>query len=63
MTMINTIANKIAVLKRAIRRNRSRKNTENALYNLTDHELNDIGLSRGDIKYIARGGKVYRRTY
>ena len=30
--MINTITNKIAVLKRAIRRNRSRKNTENALF-------------------------------
>lgn len=61
--MINTITNKIAVLKRAIRRNRSRKNTENALSQLTDYELNDIGLSRGDIKYVARGGRVYRRTY
>ena len=57
---INTITNKIAVLKRAIRRNR-RKNTENA-YSMNDYELNDIDY-RGDIKYVARGGRVYRRTY
>ena len=61
--MINSITNKIAVIKRALQRKQSRKNTERALSQLTDYELNDIGLSRGDIKYVAAGGKVYGRTY
>ena len=42
--MINTIANKIGWLKRAYSRTQSRKQTEKALSDLTDFELNDIGL-------------------
>ena len=30
------------------------RDTRNALYRLTDRELNDIGLSRVDIEHIAR---------
>lgn len=30
------------------------RDTRNALYGLTDRELNDIGLSRGDIERVAR---------
>lgn len=61
--MINTIANKIGWLKRAYSRTQSRKQTEKALSDLTDFELNDIGLCRGDIRSVARGKKVYRKTY
>lgn len=61
--MINTITNKLAVLKRAMRRIQSRRHTERTLNDLTDYELNDIGLCRGDIRHVARGRKVYRKTY
>ncbi len=27
---------------------------------LTDYELRDIGITRGDINHICRGGKVHR---
>ena len=30
------------------------RDTRNALYRLTDRELSDIGLSRGDIERVAR---------
>lgn len=30
------------------------RDTRNALYSLTDRELNDIGLTRGDIERVAR---------
>lgn len=30
------------------------------LNNLTDRELNDIGIGRSDILHVARGGKLYR---
>lgn len=61
--MINTITNKLVSLKRAYSRNQSRRATEKALSDLNDYELNDIGLCRGDIKSVARGEKVYRKTY
>ncbi len=34
------------------------KRTEKELYTLTDRELNDLGISRGDISRIARGSVV-----
>lgn len=61
--MINTITNKLSWLKRAYDRNQSRRATEKALSDLNDFELNDIGLTRGDIRSVARGDKIYRRTY
>ena len=61
--MINTITNKLSWLKRAYDRNLSRKATEKALSDLNDFELNDIGLCRGDIKSVARGDTIYRKTY
>ncbi len=61
--MINTIANKLSWVKRAYTRSQGRKATEQALSELNDFELNDIGLCRGDIKSVARGEKVYRKTY
>ena len=30
------------------------RDTRNALHRLTDRELTDIGLTRGDIEYVAR---------
>jgi uncharacterized protein YjiS (DUF1127 family) len=37
--------------------------TENSLYKLSDRELNDIGISRGDIHALARGDKDHKRSY
>ena len=31
-----------------------------ALSSLSDYELRDIGITRGDINHICRGGTVYR---
>ena len=30
------------------------------LSRLSDYELRDIGITRGDIDHICRGGKIYR---
>ncbi len=35
----------------------------NELISLSDYELNDMGISRCDIKHIASGGHVYRGTH
>jgi uncharacterized protein YjiS (DUF1127 family) len=61
--MINTITNKLSWVKRAYANKQSRRATEKALSELNDFELNDIGLCRGDIKSVARGDKIYRKTY
>jgi uncharacterized protein YjiS (DUF1127 family) len=61
--MINTITNKLGWLKRAYNRNQNRRATIKALSDLNDFELNDIGLCRGDIGAVARGDKIYRKTY
>ncbi len=36
------------------------RNTYNELSSLTDYELNDIGITRGDIKRVAMGDPSYR---
>ena len=36
------------------------RKTYNQLSVLSDYELKDIGLCRGDIMHIAKGGTVYR---
>ena len=61
--MLNTITNKLGWLKRAYNRNQNRRATIKALSDLNDFELNDIGLCRGDIRSVARGDKIYRKTY
>jgi len=61
--MLNTITNKLSWVKRAYANKQSRRATEKALSELNDFELNDIGLCRGDIKSVARGDKIYRKTY
>jgi hypothetical protein len=35
----------------------------NELIKLSDYELNDMGISRCDIKHIASGGQIYRGTH
>jgi uncharacterized protein YjiS (DUF1127 family) len=34
-----------------------------ALSSLSDYELRDIGITRGDINHICRGGKVHRGSF
>jgi uncharacterized protein YjiS (DUF1127 family) len=43
----------------AIDKDRRRRQTYNALMKLTNKELHDIGINRGDILRIADGGAVY----
>ena len=61
--MLNTITNKLSWVRRAYVSKQNRRATEKALSELNDVELNDIGLCRGDIKSVARGDKIYRKTY
>ena len=52
-------------LRRAMRlraeRRASYKQTYKELSKLNDHELNDIGICRGDIRNIARGDRTIKR--
>jgi len=50
---LHGIANFFKRLGAEIKRRRNIKHTINELSRLTNHELNDIGLSRGDIRFIA----------
>ena len=43
-----------------LRSRQSYRNTYNELARLTDRELNDIGIGRGDIKGVAMGDPEYR---
>ena len=43
-----------------LRRNNAYRNTYNQLSRLTDRELADIGIARGDIKRVSRGDPEYR---
>ena len=44
-----------AAIIEAFRRHTNTRNTIKELNSLTDDELNDIGINRGDIQNIARG--------
>ena len=48
-------------MKLRAERKASYKQTYKELSKLNDHELNDIGICRGDIRNIARGDKTIRR--
>ena len=51
------------LIKNFLQKLRSRqtyRNTYNELAKLTDRELNDIGIGRGDIKRVAMGDPSYR---
>jgi uncharacterized protein YjiS (DUF1127 family) len=50
---LNGIANFFKRLGAELKRRRNIRHTINELSRLTNHELNDIGLSRGDIRFIA----------
>ena len=50
---LHCIANFFKRLGAEIKRRRNIRQTINELSRLTNHELNDIGLSRGDIRFIA----------
>jgi uncharacterized protein YjiS (DUF1127 family) len=50
---LHGIANFFKKLGAELKRRRRIRQTINELSRLTNHELNDIGLSRGDIWYVA----------
>ena len=43
-----------------LRNRQTYRNTYNELSSLTDYELNDIGITRGDIRRVAMGDTSYR---
>ena len=43
-----------------LRRQNAYRNTYNQLQRLTDRELADIGIARGDIKNVARGDQSFK---
>jgi uncharacterized protein YjiS (DUF1127 family) len=47
--------------KIAISEDAGRRNTYKVLSALSDADLRDIGITRGDIRYISEGGKPFRR--
>jgi len=48
-------------MKLRAERKASYKQTYKELSKLTDYELNDIGICRGDIRNIARGDRTIKR--
>ena len=44
-------------LKQSFKNWRQYRNTCNELYQMSDHELNDIGIARGEIPFVARRAK------
>ena len=48
-------------MKQRAERRASYKQTYKELSKLTDFELNDIGICRGDIRNIARGDRTIKR--
>jgi len=60
-TVCDTVANffKSAVKETRFDSQFDRK-TYKTLSQMTNRELNDIGITRGDINHICRGGSIYR---
>ena len=62
-TICDTVKNAFNTVLEARAKRSSRNATYKALQQLSNAELNDIGICRGDINYIADGGKVYRGRF
>ena len=56
------LGNKISRWTEVLRKRRNMNSTVNELHKLTDAELRDIGIKRGDIDTIARGVIDFHRT-
>ena len=56
------LGNKISRWTEVLRKRRNMNSTVNELHKLTDAELRDIGVKRGDIDTIARGVIDFHRT-
>lgn len=56
------LAQKLNNFLQKIKSHRIARVTEKALYRLSDRELNDIGIARGDIYSLARGDKTLKKS-
>ena len=56
------MTNMITAMAEALRRRRNINATINELHNLSDAELQDIGIPRGNIETVARGLIDIHRT-
>lgn len=56
------MTNMIEAINEALRRRRNTNSTVRELHRLTDRELQDIGICRGDIEAVARGILDIHRT-
>lgn len=54
---IGGISGIVTAIWQSIREWRGRRGLQAALEDLSDKELNDIGITRGEIDYVARGSR------
>jgi uncharacterized protein YjiS (DUF1127 family) len=59
---LESIARFFVKLNEARIRRKEIRQTMNALSNLTDRELNDMGIARGDIWAVAHGDPSFKRS-
>ena len=59
---ITSIVEYFKELRAEMRLNSKIRQTVKELNQLTDRELNDIGIARGDIYMVARGDETHRRS-
>ena len=59
---LESIARFFVNLNEARIRRKEIRETMNALNNLTDRELNDMGIARGDIWAVAHGDPEFKRS-
>lgn len=58
---VNSISSVSSKLANSYKEARTARDTINELSKLTDKELNDIGIARGDIYYIANNLKEFEK--
>ena len=56
----NTVKEYVLRIQDAYKKRQSNATTLRTLSRLSDAELHDIGICRGDIPYVSKGGKIYR---
>tara|TARA_R110002074_G_scaffold35457_11_gene96920 strand:+ start:1083 stop:1331 length:249 start_codon:yes stop_codon:yes gene_type:complete len=59
----NTVKEYVLRIQDAYKKRQANATTLRTLSMLSNAELHDIGICRGDIPYIAKGGRVYRGRF
>ena len=59
----NTVKEYVLRIQDAYKKRQANATTLRTLSMLSNAELHDIGICRGDIPYISKGGRVYRGRF